>query len=102
MMRQARDELLGLIYDSPSIFAPRSKLIEACAAVCACDGSLCRLLGRGKVDIARQWGFKVIPLAREFTNLRLELRRGKGDAIMGQCENLALRAHSLLAEIRAL
>lgn len=101
-MQRARDALLNLVYDSPAIYEARTKLIEACAAVCACDGSLCRLLGRNKIELARQWGFKVTPLAREFTNLRLELRRGRGAEILHSCEDLARRTHRLLAEIRAL
>jgi hypothetical protein len=101
-MQRARDMLLNRLYDSPVIYEARSKIIEASAAICACDGSLCRLLGRGKVDQARQLGFKVLPLAREFTNLRLELRRGKGAAILQQCEGLAQRAIELLAEIRSI
>ncbi len=101
-MQRARDLLLDLVYASPQICEPRSRIIEASAAVCACDGSLCRLLGRGKVEAARQWGFKVIPLAREFTNLRLELRRGRGTEILSHCLDLAKRTTSLLAEIRAL
>jgi hypothetical protein len=101
-MQRARDSLQNLLYSSPEIYKSRSKIIEASAAACACDGSLCRLLGRGKVETARQWGFKVIPLTREFTNLRLELRRGRGEAIFKQCEELARRAHALLSEIRAL
>jgi len=101
-MQHARDALLNLVYNSPAIYEARTKLIEACAAVCACDGSLCRLLGRSKVELARQWGFKVTPLAREFTSLRLELRRGRGAEIIKQCEDLARRTHKLLAEIRAL
>jgi len=101
-MQHVREALLNLVYSSPVIYEPRSKIIEASAAVCACDGSLCRLLGRGKVEQARQWGFKVVPLAREFTNLRLELRRGRGAAILDQCNDLAQRALNLLAEIRAI
>ena len=100
-MRKVRDDLLSLIYESPAIYESRSSLIEAIAAVCACDGSLCRLLGRGKSDLARQLGFKVIPLAREFTSLRLELRRGQGAGILPQCKDLAKRSLDLLAEIRA-
>jgi len=100
-MQRAREALLNLVYSSPVIYEPRSKIIEASAAVCACDGSLCRLLGRGKAEQARQCGFKVVPLAREFTNLRLELRRGRGAAILDQCNDLARRALDLLAEIRA-
>ena len=101
-MQRARDALLNLLYSSPGIYKARSKIIEASAAVCACDGSLCRLLGRGKVEAARQAGFKILPLAREFTNLRLELRRGRGADILERCENLSRQAPALLSEIRAL
>ena len=99
--KQARAALLNLIYGSRAICESRSAIIEATAAVCACDGSLCRLLARGKADLARQLGFKVIPLAREFTTLRIELRRGQGAAILELCRDLAKRAIELLAEIRA-
>ncbi|MCX5757006.1 MAG: hypothetical protein NTU83_00565, partial [Candidatus Hydrogenedentes bacterium] len=61
-MRRARDAMLNLVYDSPAIYEARTKIIQASAAVCACDGSLCRLLAKGKSDVARQWGFKVVPL----------------------------------------
>ena len=101
-MRQACDILLDLIYASPELCESRSKLIEVSAALCACDGSLCRLLGHGKADIARQFGFKVIPLAREMTHLRIELRQGQGSAILGHCQDLAKRTADILYEIRAL
>ena len=100
-MQRAEETLLDLTYNSPAICGTRGKIIEASAAVCGCDGTLCRLQKRGKVDKARQLGFKVIPLAREFTNMRLALRRGEGAAINEQCEDLAKRALELLAEIRA-
>lgn len=100
--RAARDALLDAIYQAPQLCEPRSKLIEASASICACDGSLCRLLGRGKADQARQLGFKVIPLARELTHLRLELRRGRGSDIVEHCGNLTARALDVLTEIRAI
>ncbi|NIA13115.1 MAG: hypothetical protein GWP08_03465, partial [Nitrospiraceae bacterium] len=101
-MRRARDILLDLIYASPKLYESRSKLIEVSAALCACDGSLCRLLGQGQADVARQMGFKVIPLAREMTHLRIELRQGRGRAIFEQCRGLAKRTSEILYEIRAL
>ena len=100
-MAHVREKLLNLIYSAPALFTSRSKLIEASAAVCACDGALCRLLSVGKADQARQLGFKVIPLAREMTHLRLELRRGRGAAITQQCQGLARRTLDILAEIRS-
>lgn len=100
-MVAVREKLLNLIYSAPALYASRSKLIETSAAVCGCDGALCRLLGAGKADQARQLGFKVIPLARELTHLRLELRRGRGTAIMQQCQNLSRRTLDILSEIRS-
>ena len=100
-MASVREKLLNLIYSAPALYASRSKLIETSAAVCACDGALCRLLGAGKADQARQLGFKVIPLARELTHLRLELRRGRGTAIIQQCQSLGQRTLEILSEIRS-
>jgi len=98
---RARDALLDLIYGAPELCQSRSKLIEVSAAICGCDGSLCRLLGKGEADRARQLGFQVIPLARELAHLRLELRQGRGAAIRPQCQDLAKRTLETLAEIRA-
>lgn len=92
---------LNLIYHSATIWRPRSKLIETAAALCACDGALCRLLNRGRADHARELGLNVLPIARESTQLRLELRAGNGEKILPHCENLATRALKLLEQIRA-
>lgn len=100
-MDHARDMLENLIYSTPSISDPRSAIIKASSAVCACDGALCRLLARGDTDRARELGLQVIPLAREFTRLRLELRRGKGAGIGDHCRDVTERTVALLAEIRA-
>ncbi len=98
---RARDRLVDVIYASPAVCQSRSELIKAAAAICACDGALCRLVNRGKSDLAKELGLNVVPLAREATHLRLELRQGKGLAILSLCENLVERAVRLLAEIRA-
>jgi hypothetical protein len=100
-MDKASDLLINTVYDEPAIFQARSHIIEASAAVCACDGALCRLMNRGKVDQAREWGLRVAPFAREFTTLRLELRRGQGSKAFSHCEGLAKRALALLNDIRA-
>ena len=92
---------LNLIYQSPNIRRPRSKLIETASALCACDGALCRLLNKGRADQARELGLNVLPIARESTQLRLELRTGKGEQILPHCENLSARALTLLEHIRA-
>ncbi|GMU92404.1 MAG: hypothetical protein AMXMBFR4_14620 [Candidatus Hydrogenedentota bacterium] len=101
-MDLARDKLVDLMYSAPPICETRSRIIEASAGVCACDGALCRLVGRGKLDVAKEWGAKVIPLAREITHLRLELRRGKGQDVVGYAEDLTRRTLGLLQEIRAI
>lgn len=100
-MKQAGDMMLNMMYECAAMSETRSKILEVSAAICACDGSLCRLLGWGKADQARQLGFKVIPIARELSHLRLEWRRGRGANILEQCQNLAKRTLDLLAEIRA-
>lgn len=97
----AKDALLNLIYDAPAIREARSKIIEASAAVCACDGTLCRLMARGKKDRAEELGKEVVPLAREFTGLRLEIRRGNGLGVVKLCEDLCQRSLALLGRIRA-
>jgi hypothetical protein len=99
---KAHDTVLDMLYQTPAIYVTRSHIIEACAAICACDGALCRLLGRGMQEEAKEYGLKVVPLAREVTHMRLELRQGKGEAIAEQCENLTKRTLRLLAEIRSL
>lgn len=91
---------LNLIYQSPVICEARSRIIEACSAVCGCDGALCRLINKGKKEIARELGMNVLPIAREFTRLRLDLRNGKGGEIREQCEEITKRAQRLLTEIR--
>jgi hypothetical protein len=101
-MDRIRDELVNLMYTAPAIRDTRSSLIEACAAICACDGVLCRLTSRGKADLAKEWGQKVLPLAREVTHLRLELRHGKGAEVLDYCKDVAHRTLSLLAELRSL
>jgi hypothetical protein len=100
-MDRARDQLVDAIYSTPAAHLSRSALIRAASAVCACDGSLCRLVNRGKLDLAKELGLKVVPLARETTNLRLAIREGKGSSVMEQCEDLGRRALETLAEIRA-
>lgn len=99
-MQEARDELLNQIYATPPLVEPRSRLIQASAGICGCDGTLCRLLGMGKADPAHEMGLKVLPLAREMTDLRLKLRAGQGAAIHAACAELAQRTIELLSEIR--
>lgn len=101
-MDWARDRLLDLIYDDREISDARSRIIEASAALCACDGALCRLHGLGRTDLAREIGLRIVPLAREIANLRLELRRGHAKAVLQHSDDLSQRALALLSEIRTL
>jgi hypothetical protein len=101
-MDQAYDLLVDLMYSAAPIRETRSRIIEASSAICACDGALCRLMGKARIDLAKEWGLKVVPLAREITHLRLELRRGKGQQVLSYAEDVSKRTLSLLKEIRAL
>jgi hypothetical protein len=59
------------------------------------------LLDRDETEQARDLGQKVLPLAREATQLRLEMRSGRGQAILAQTEDLCRRTRKLLDDIRA-
>lgn len=99
-IQRAQNELINRLYDSPAISDSRSRIIEATAALCGCDGTLCRMMGRGKLDQAFMFRERVLPLAREITQLRIALREGKGMDIGKQAAAMAQRTTKLLAEIR--
>ncbi len=100
-MGKARETLIDVMYNSRDISATGTETLKTMAAICACDGALCRLLNRGKADRARSLGERVIPLARELMELRVRLRNGEGSAITEQCQSVSNRALGLLAEIRS-
>jgi hypothetical protein len=101
-MKNARAELLNLHYATPVLAEARSQLIRGSALVCACDGTLCRLLGMGKVDAAHELGLRLLPLTRDLSNQRLALRHGRAATIMDDCVRVADEALRLLHEIRTL
>ncbi|MBI2422277.1 MAG: hypothetical protein HYV27_05555 [Candidatus Hydrogenedentes bacterium] len=101
-MSLAREHLQNILYESPRVAEPRSALIRASAAICACDGSLCRLMSLGKGNQAVELGQQVLPLSRDMTQLRLKLRRGKGMEIIPDCTRLSDDTLRLLGEIRSL
>jgi hypothetical protein len=102
IMDRARDSLVNLLYATPAVADARSGIIEATAAVCACDGALCRMVGRGKSDKALELGMQVTPLAREITHLRIELRQGNGESVADHSKDLARRAYRMLESIRSM
>ncbi len=99
-MHDIHDRLLNTIYDAPNLYEPRSRLIQASAAICGCDGALCRLQGKGRADDAHEMGLKVLPLTRQLARLRLKLREGTGEAIHDDCVRLANDCLVLLEAIR--
>lgn len=99
-LREARETLTNVVYAAPEVCVPRSRLIQVSAGICGCDGTLCRLLGMGKVDLAHELGLKVIPLTRDMNKLFVRLRRGHGPQILHECEELCERTLALLATIR--
>jgi hypothetical protein len=98
---RARALLFERIYGSQVITTARSKIIEVSSIVCACDGALCRLMDKGRIDLARELGQDLGPISAEFTRYRLDLRQGRGVEISPQCEALSKRALELLASIRS-
>ena len=100
-MRQARDELVNIHYRAKPVAETRSELIKASAAICGCDGSLCRLIKSDKVELARDLGRHVLPLAREMTQLRLRLRQGHAPEINEDCAALSKKSLEILDLIRS-
>ncbi len=99
---EAKEELVNLLYKAPELSAAQSTLTKAGAALCACDGALCRLIGNGQMDRARDMGINVLPLARKAAALRLQLRRGQACEVLGEAEALSQQTLTLLDQIRAI
>lgn len=99
--KDARDHLVNKLYTCPDLLGARSAILRASAAICGCDGSLCRMMGFGKTQLAHDFGLKVAPLSSELTSLRLQMRRGEGKQIVQRADILADRVVALLSDIRA-
>ena len=97
----ARDHLLNVIYATREVSEARSLLIKASAIICGCDEALSALHGRGRTEQAHELGVRVLPLAREMTQLRIKIRRGLGPEIVGACEAMIQSAYTLLTDIWA-
>ena len=95
----ARDHLLNVIYATPAVTEARSLLIKASAIICGCDEALSALHGRGRTEQAHELGVRVLPLAREMTQLRIKIRRGMGPEIVGACEAMCQAGYTLLTDI---
>ncbi len=99
--RQIREALTNTFYNTPGYCDISSRLTQISAALCGCDGALCRLLGKGKADTAHEMGLRVLPLARELAQLRLRFRQGSDVDLQGNCDKLAKDSLELLKSIRA-
>lgn len=99
--KDLRDFLTNILYRTPQLVEPRSALVRASAAICGCDGTLCRMMTMGKIDQAHELGRRVEPLSAELTQLRLQLRRGHGAAILPRVQTLVDEVVALLGQIRA-
>jgi hypothetical protein len=88
-----------VIYAPPAVTEARSLLIKASAIICGCDEALSALHGRGRTEQAHELGVRVLPLAREMTQLRIKIRRGMGPEIIGACEAMCQSAYTLLTDI---
>lgn len=100
IVHRARSALTDLLQGDAAIAELQTNLFHARAAVCGCDGAVCRLMEKGKVDIARNLGDGIAPIAAEITQLRLELKHGHGKAHVESSASLAERALKLLEVIR--
>lgn len=99
-VHKAKDDLNDLIYGAKAISETRSQIIAASSAICASDGALCRLMRSGKTDLAHDLGQDLIPLAREVTGLRLDMRQGRGAQILKSSCDLTQRSLALLQKAR--
>ncbi|MBX3179103.1 MAG: hypothetical protein KF886_17245 [Candidatus Hydrogenedentes bacterium] len=99
--QEAREHLVNLLYHAPALASARTNLIGAGAALCACDGALCRLLGNGRVDPAFELGQEVLPLARRMARLRLNVRRNHDVDIISETQAVTREALALMDRIRA-
>lgn len=97
---EASDALMNLLYEAPVIHKAKSKIISVCSAICATDGALCRLMGRGKTDDARGLGEPVVPIAAKLAQFRIRLRDGEGAALAGEADVLLKESLELLARVR--
>ena len=101
LVHSMKDRLTDLLYSSDAIRETRSSIISSSSAVCGCDGALCRLMELGHRKEAMEMGEEVIPLASEFTRLRLELLGGHGSEIANKARENADRCLALLHRIRS-
>lgn len=100
VVNRARASLTDLLQKETSLAELQTNLYHARAAICGSDGAICRLMERGKVDIARNLAQGIAPIAAEITHLRLELKSGQGAQHLESAEDLKQRALRLLELIR--
>lgn len=98
--KKARDYLINTLYRHGAFTQARSALIKANSAICGCDGALCIIHDRGRVDEAHERGLEVMALSRRMVQLRLKLRRGHAAEIIDECEQVAADAAAALDRLR--
>ena len=69
--------------------------------ICATDGALCRLMERGKNELARAIGEELTPMASEIIQMRLELKQGNAKRYLDTAESLGSRMLETLNRVRS-
>jgi hypothetical protein len=98
--KRARDRLTNMLYKHGALVQTRSAIYEASAALCGCDGALCLIYDRGRVEEAQRRGKDVLELARRLNHLRHKMRRGQAAEIIADCRSLADDCVKYLGELR--
>jgi hypothetical protein len=93
--KRARDRMTNMLYTPGPLVEARSAIYEISAALCGCDGALCWLYDRGRVDEAHERGTEVLVLSQRLNQLRLKMRRGHAADIIEDCH--ALKADTVKA-----
>lgn len=99
-VRHVRAELIDLLHGSETFSKLNSTLYSARAAMCGCDGALCRLMQMGKGNEARELGERLIPMSTDLTQMRLELKHGNAAKHLNSAEDVKTRSLELLHQIR--
>lgn len=101
IVHQARGDLIDILEDDSDYAQLNAKLYQIRSMMCACDGALCRLMERGKNDLARAIGEELTPMASEIIQMRLELKQGNAKRYLDAAESLGNRMLETLNRVRS-